>query len=298
MDDELEMLAAVYPGIVIKTENDDTLTLTLDHHSYNGLRATLHVTLLHKSEYPAQSRPTCLVGKGLSVQDESRVLGKLQQAMEEYSNDLCLLIIFTTFVSFVDCDVSTECGVCLDVAEFALENGTLGDFFVTPQCHHVFHQSCFQFWAVQCKENQASTAESEATRVRRKQIQSMSESELKMAELRVTNIQLDISRNDARRQVLLRKAQDLPSIVKTESRMAERDKEDDELEDLQEVQKRLQLVTKELRMLHNELTAGKKHIRVCETNLQQTVQALLREQQQSDTQQTVPCPVCRTACVM
>ncbi|KAH9255821.1 hypothetical protein BASA81_006222 [Batrachochytrium salamandrivorans] len=295
MEDELEMLEAVYPNIAIERDAASPMVvLSLDHRSYNGQRATLVVHLFDSCDYPHQSRPRASIMSGLGSEDKSKVLGKINQAVEEdFRADLCLLAVFTTFVEFVDSELSVDCGVCLDSTDYAS-----GDFYITAQCRHVFHQTCFEEWSLQCLANQDANEDSLLTRTRRKQVQAVAESELKMAHLRADNLGLELARNQTRKLVLAGRMAKLDgaaavSIV-TVSKSLERDKEDVDVIDPLEVSKRIDLVNKELRKLQSEITAANKQVDQCRTNLQTTLQQLQRELACSETERTIPCPACRT----
>lgn len=292
MEDELEMLEAVYPNIAIERDAAvSKVVLSLDHHSYNGQRATLLVHLLDSCDYPHRSRPRASIASGLGSEDESKVLVKINQAVEEdFRSDLCLLAVFTTFVEFVDSELSVDCGVCLDSTDYAS-----GDFYITAKCRHVFHQSCFEEWSLQCLANQDANEKALLTRTRRKQVQAVAESELKMAHLRVDNLGLELARNQTRKVVLGGRMARLDgAVVVAVGKGPERDKEDAQLVDPVEVAKRIELVNGELRRLQSEIAAASKQVGQCQANLQSTLQQLQREVASSETGRTIPCPACRT----
>jgi hypothetical protein len=295
MEEELDLLQGVYPNIVIE-RNVDKLLLVLEHVSSVG-KVRLRVELQRMSEYPMRCRPVSKVERGLSGEAERNVVAQIERACAEYERDLCLVQVFQTFVDVVNGIVST-CGVCLMEIE--------QDSFTTSPCTHSFHRPCFDHWVSQCRENRELSTAYEMKKTRRKQIESVAESELKMAELKVSTLEAERIRLVERKSLLQTKVDELSTANQSNTIknnrssekpvVAERDKPDTEVMDASEARKRLAEVSKQLKATNGNLHEARKIEQSNRKSLESTRQLLAKEmmEEQESTSKRIPCPVCRT----
>ena len=310
MDDEIQCLKALYPSFQAEKLNEDSLVMSMDYSSQTGINTTLNVFVSNVNQYPKFTSTDYKIERGLSDSERAEVLEKIKKTCGELASDEpYLTIIFDTFTRALDELVQT-CTICneqINVDELYLTN-----------CFHAFHKDCFVGWGKYHQESRQESIEAETIRNSRRQRENEARADVSMATQRVNTLVVDRERFENRKQVLTRRiellnkasgsksqlSQQQPvkssSISKSKTTLSEREKNDDELDDISEAEKRLTEVKQNLNDNSKSISTARKLLSKSELSLNSLLESLRNEEnlEISKNSRITTCPICRNICEM